>query len=134
MVFFPNENLEIFQYRETSELNSYLEPKKEYCLTNTVPCDFQIMTPNDDLKEFGEVRNDTYKIYIDLNVEVDSSCILRIQGHEDTYEITGTVIHNNHLTPVQHKKIVCIKQRKPTKVNIPDDETDDNNSTGDDSP
>ena len=52
MVFFPNENLEIFEYTETDELNSYLEPKKQYVLSKTVPCDFQVMGPNESIKEF----------------------------------------------------------------------------------
>ena len=42
--------------------------------------------------------------------------ILRLKGKTDTYEITGTVIDNNHLLPVQHLKITVIKQRKPTEV------------------
>lgn len=117
MVFFPNETLEIFEYTETGELNSYLEPKKEYVLKETVPCDFQVMTPNNNLREFGEVMEDTYKIYIEKEVEIDSSMILRLQGKPDTYSIQGTPIHNNHLLPiVQHKKIVVQKERKPTQV------------------
>lgn len=116
MVFFPNETLEIYDYVETSELDSYLEPKKEYVLHDTIKCDFQAMNPQDSLKEFGEVLEDTYKIYIDIDVEINPEMILRIQGKPDTYQITGTPIHNNHLLPVQHKKIIVEKQRKPTKV------------------
>lgn len=126
MVFFPNQNLELFEYTETSELNSYLEPKHEYTYLTTIPCDFQSMNPNESIKEFGEIREDTYKIYVDVNAPVTSSMILRIEGEPDTYEITGTVINNNHLRPiVQHKKIIVQKQRKPTKVieqTITDDE------------
>ena len=116
MVFFPNQNLELFEYTETSELNAYLEPKKEYIYLTTIPCDFQAMSPNDSIREFGEIIEDTYKIYVDVNAPVTSSMILRIEGQEDTYEIIGDVINNNHLLPVQHKKIVVQKQRKPTKV------------------
>lgn len=120
MVFFPNQKLELFEYTETSELNSYLEPKHEYVYQSTVPCDFQSMTPNESIQEFGEVKEDTYKIYIDQNVPITSSMILRIEGEVDTYEITGTVINNNHLPIVQHKKIIVQKQRKPTKVKMED--------------
>ena len=133
MVFFPNEQLELFEYVETGELDSYLEPKKEYKLKCTVPCDFQAMTPNDDLREFGEIMDDSYKIYIDHNVPVDSGMILRLQGKNDTYEITGTVMDNNHLPVVNHIKLVVKKQRKPTPVVIPEPETTttSNNNDGD---
>lgn len=116
MVFFPNEQLELWDYSETSELNSYLEPKKEYTLTDTVPCDFQVMTPSDNLKEFGEELTDTYKIYIDSKVPIQSSTILRLSGKPDTYEIMGTPVINNHLPIVDHIKLVVQKQRKPTQL------------------
>ena len=134
MVFFPNENLELYSYTETSELNSYKEFKKEYVYANTVPCDFQSMTPNEQIKEFGEVREDTYKIYLDPDVEIDSSMILKLEGQDDTYEITGTVINNNHLLPIKHLKVIVQKHRKPTKTirPVPDEPISDD--TGDDEP
>ena len=56
MVFFPNQELELWGYTESStEFNPYMEPKKEYYLVTTVPCDFQVMGPNESIKEFGEV-------------------------------------------------------------------------------
>ena len=119
MVFFPNQELEVWGYTESStEFNPYMEPKKEYYLVTTVPCDFQVMGPNESIKEFGEVLEDTYKIYIDYNVEITPSMILRIKGEPDTYEIIGTPLNNNHLLPVRHKKIEVQKQRKPTKLEV----------------
>lgn len=117
MVFFPNETLELWEYKEsTTEFNSYLEPKKEYHLKTSIPCDIQPMSPDDQLKEFGEMLEDTYKIYIDQAVEILPSMILRIQGQTSTYEIQGTPMNNNHLLPVKHKKIIVKKQRKPAKL------------------
>ena len=122
MIFFPNQELELWEYTESAtEFNPYLEPVKEYYLANTIPCDFQSMGPNETLREFGEVLEDTYKIYIDRNVNVTHDMVLRIKGEPDTYEITGTPIDNNHLTPVQHKKIVVQKHRKPVKLEVKND-------------
>ena len=122
MVFFPNEVLELFEYVELDELNSYLEPKHEYRFLMSVPCDFQQMSPNDDIKEFGEIQEDSYKIYLDKNVPVTHDMVLRLEGKPDTYEITGKVMHNNHLVPVEHIKLVVKKQRKPTPVVVPEPE------------
>lgn len=119
MVFFPNQELELWGYTESStEFNPYMEPKKEYYLVTTVPCDFQVMGPNESIKEFGEVLEDTYKIYIDPTVEVTHDMVLRLKGAPDTYEITGTPINNNHLLPVKHKKLVVQKQRKPVRLGV----------------
>lgn len=119
MVFFPNQELELWEYKEsTTEFDSYLEPKKEYYLVDTVPCDFQVMSQQDNLHEFGEVLEDTYKIYLDHTVEVTPSMILRIKGQPDTYEVIGTPADNNHLLPIMHKKLEVQKQRKPTKLPV----------------
>ena len=119
MVFFPNQELELWRYAEsTTEFNPYLEPKKEYHLIETIPCDFQVMGPNETLREFGEILEDTYKIYIDYDVELTHDMVLRIKGEPDTYKITGTPITNNHLLPVHHKKLVVKKQRKPAKLEV----------------
>ena len=80
MVFFPNAELELYQYTESAtEFNSYYEPLKEYSLMDTVPCNFQPMSPNDSLKQFGEILTDTYKVIIDYNVTVESSMLVKVK-------------------------------------------------------
>lgn len=117
MVFFPNVELELYSYTESStEFNSYYEPLKEYNLEEIVPCNFQPMSPNDSLKEFGEILTDTYKLIVDSSVHVEPSMLLKVKGEPDTYEIVGTPMVNTHFTPTQHIKIIVKKQRKPTEV------------------
>lgn len=117
MVFFKNETLEIWIYTEShTEYNSYYEPKKEYFLDQTIPCDFQVMNTTEQLKEFGEIHNDTYKIYLPPNTNIPDGAILRLTGKPDTYEIIGTIIQNNHLPIVNHTKTIIRKQRKPTQL------------------
>lgn len=136
MVFFPNEKLELYQYTETTEMNYYMEPKHEYRYHSTVPCDFQSMTPSDDLKEFGEIQEDTYKIYVDKNTPVTHSMVLKLEDKPDTYEITGMVTLNNHLPIVNHIKLVVRKHRKPIPVikPLPEPTPIDVPVTGDDNP
>ena len=117
MVYFPNEELELYEYSESqTEFNSYLEPLKEYHLINTVPCNFQPASPNDSLQEFGEILTDTYKVIIDSDVNVSPDMIVKVKGKPDTYEISGTPMVNTHFAPTRHTKLILKKQRKPVKV------------------
>lgn len=117
MVYFPNVELELYDYTESlTEFNPYYEPLREYSLVETVPCNFQPMTPNDSLKEFGEILTDTYKAIIDFDVDVNPRMLVKVKGKPDTYEITGTPMVNTHFTPTRHTKLILKKQRKPTGV------------------
>ena len=123
MVFFPNEQIELWEYKDSEiKYNVYGEPEEEYNLITTVPCDIQPMSPQDNIKSFGKILQDTYKIYLDKNIPITDTMIIRVVGKPDTYKITGTPMLNNHL--LHHKKIILKKQRKPTPLttNTKDDE------------
>lgn len=117
MVFFHNENLELWEYVENEDVpNFFGETTADYEYIGTFPCDFQPMSPKDSLNEFGKVLEDTFKIYLDEDVPITDTMILRLEGKNDTYSITGTPIFNNH-NIISHIKVVVQKQRKPTKLN-----------------
>ena len=117
MVYFPNEELELYTYVESStEFNAYYEPIREYVLQETVPCNIQPLSPSDSLKEYGEILTDTFKVIINSNVDISASMIIKIKGKPETYEIQGSPMINTHFAPTKHTKIVIRKQRKPTKV------------------
>lgn len=121
MPYFPNVNLELWDYTESlTDFNSYYEPLREYVLTGVYPANFQQMSPSDSLKEFGEVLTDTYKVILDFNVSVNSRMLVRVEGAEETYEIIGSPMKNTHFHPTRHVKLVVKKQRKPTTLNLPE--------------
>ena len=126
MVYFPNHTLELYEYKESeTKVNSYYEPLKEYCLIDTIPCNFQPLSPTDSLREFGEILTDTYKVIIDYDVRVSPDMIIKLVGYDDTYEIQGTPMVNTHFVPTKHIKLILKKQRIPTRVT-----TTDNNDDG----
>jgi len=115
VLFFPNEEVELWEYAEEKALmNIYGEYDEYYYLSDIVPCDFQPMSPQDNLKEFGKILQDTYKMYLDEDVEIHDTMIIRIVGKPDTYKIKGTPVFNNHF--LKHKKIILEKQRKPIRL------------------
>ena len=117
MVYFPNVNIELWDYAESAtDFNSYYEPEKTYTKTTTTPANFQPMSPSETLKEFGEILTDTYMIIINSNVEINHSMLIRIENEESTYEIIGTPMTNNRFAPTKHTKIIVQKERKPTPL------------------
>lgn len=112
VLFFRNGELELFEYTEKHSRDRFLgEPEYDYILVDCVPCDFQPASPKDSQMEYGKILEDTYKIYLDGEVEVTDTMILRLKGKKDTYKIIGTPMNNNHF--LHHKKILVQKQRKP---------------------
>ena len=114
MVFFPNEMIELWEYTETGGVDAFLDDDFTYVLEDTVKCDIQPMSPKDSLMEFGKILEDTFKIYIDKDVHITDTMVLRIVGKKDTFKIIGSPMCNNHILP--HIKIVVQRQRKPLRL------------------
>lgn len=116
MVFFPNEEVELWEYNEEGEIpNFYGEPIIQYTHVGTFTVDFQPVTQKDAMNDYGKTLEDTYKMYLDLSVPITDTMILRLEGKPDTYSIVGTPIFNNH-NVVPHIKVIVQKQRQPTKL------------------
>lgn len=115
MVFFPNEKLELWEYSESEIPNVYGETTREYEYIGTYPCDFQPLSQKDGVQEYGKTLEDAYKIYLDINVPITDTMILRLKGKPETYSITGTPIHNNH-NIISHIKVIVQKQRQPMSL------------------
>lgn len=115
MPYYPNTTMDIFNYVDSDEKDAYGNPIKSYVYYTTINVDFQPSSRNDRLTEAGEILQDTYRVYIDENVNVDSTDIFRDQ-EGNTYTIIGTPILNNRFKLTKHKKIELQKTNKPIKV------------------
>ena len=114
-MYFPNTTMQIFTYTDLPETDAYGNSKKGYVYRETVPVDFQASSRRDKLTEAGELLQDTYKIYLDVNVEVHANDIFR-DPEGNTYTVIGTPIFNNRFKITKHKKIELQKTNKPIKV------------------
>lgn len=115
MPFFKNTYFEIWEPYTSTEKDQYTNEKlTKYELKETIPADFQPLTPSFEQKEFGKTLKDSYKVYIDVTLTITPNSILREQGKTDTYMIRGTPILNNHIIP--HIKLIIEKQRVPTPL------------------
>ncbi len=114
-MYFPNTTMDIFTYTDLSETDDYGNSKKGYVYRETVNVDFQASSRRDTLTEAGELLQDTYKIYLDVNVEVNTNDIFKDE-EGNTYTIIGTPILNNRFKITKHKKVELQKTNKPIKV------------------
>lgn len=54
--------------------------------------DFQPLSQNEQLKEFGEYIQDTYRIYLDIDAvteQIDSGCEFKVDGFKTRMEVYG---------------------------------------------
>ena len=115
MPYYPNMEMQIFTYTNLAETDAYGNSKKGYVYRETVPVDFQASSRRDKLTEAGELLQDTYKIYLDVNVTVNSNDVFRDEDG-NTYTVIGTPILNNRFKITKHKKVELQKTNKPIKV------------------
>lgn len=129
MVYYPNMSMDICTYTDTESTDAYGNHIKGYVYRETVPVDFQPSSRNDRLTEAGELLQDIYKIYLDVNVTLDSTDIFR-DSDGNTYTIIGTPVLNNRFAVTQHKLVQVQKTNKPITVIVVEDDVDDDNSGG----
>ena len=115
MVYYPNMEMDICSYTDTEILDAYGNPEKAYVLRETVPVDFQPSSRNDRLTEAGEILQDTYRMYLDVTVQVDPTDVFR-DPEGNTYTIIGTPITNNRFNITQHKRVEVQKTNKPITI------------------
>ena len=115
MIFFGTDKIELWEYTEDpQDLDWWGETSKGYHYIDTYDCDFQNLSPKDSQQTFGEILEDTYKVYFNTDVPITPTMILRKPNETETYTIKGTPQKYNHLIP--HTKIIIQKQRKPTNL------------------
>ena len=110
MVFFPNTTATIMRYVKPDDYDEYGEKTGEYQETTIIPIDLQPMSPTESIKEYGEVLQDTFKIYIDSTVDILPEDQLVIDT--ETYAIIGTPMKMTHLTKPSHIKVNIQKLRE----------------------
>jgi hypothetical protein len=107
--------MDIFSYTDLAESDVYGNSKRGYVYRETIPVDFQASSRRDKLTEAGEILQDTYKIYVDVNVDINPNDIFKDESG-NTYTIIGTPIANNRFSSTKHKKVELQKTNKPIKV------------------
>ena len=101
--FFPNASIQLNTYCGYDEDGDpYYEPRE------TITADIQPLSPTSSMQIFGEILQDTYKVYLAKDVEIHETDQLIIKDNK--YEIVGSVENWNHILPYQ--KITIKKQRK----------------------
>ena len=106
--FFNNTTIQLYGYVELDEEDFFGE-KHEYRLKGEYNCDIQPVTPSSSQQTFGRIVQDTYKIYLNIDVPIDGTDLIRIPDL-GTFEIVGSVEKWNHV--LDYQKATIKKRRK----------------------
>lgn len=112
-MFFPNTTVEI--YEETADAEQFGAdeytgaPKTGPVLQSTVQGDFQPLSPGQSLREFGAVIQGTYRLYLDVDVQISASSQVKVDGQ--LYQVHGDPMKRTALIP--HIKVLLVRERTP---------------------
>ena len=105
---FNNATIKLYSYNECDE--DFFGEKHEYQCKGEYPADVQPLSPESSQRVFGKILQDTYNVYLNINVPVKDIDLIRIPD-EGTFEIVGSVETWNHGL-INHKKLTIKKLRK----------------------
>lgn len=110
--FFKNATIQLYSYNELEDEDFFGE-KHEYTFKGEYPADVQPLSPESSQRVFGKILQDTYNVYLNINVPVEDTDLIKILdgGNEGTFEIVGSVETWNHGL-IDHKKLTIQKHRK----------------------
>lgn len=109
VLFFPNTELKAYSYSPTIVYDEDDVPTTGYEYRENIKVDLQPVSAEDSQREFGKILQDTYKIFLEPNTEINDTDIL-IDDEGNEYKVIGTPQNWNHL--LNHKHVLLQKQRK----------------------
>ena len=110
--FFNNTTIELYSFQQGG-YDDYGR-KNNYTLKGEYPADIQPLSPQSSQQIFGKILQDTYKMYLNIDVPIEDTDIIKIPG-EGTFEIVGSVETWNHGL-INHKKVTLQKHRKELNI------------------
>ena len=113
--FFPNCKIELYDYSENEEYDIYGEPIVSYEKTGEYVCDFQTLSSRDSMLMFGKILNDTFKLFLDINVPITDKMMVKKKGEPYTYMIIGSPQKYDHF--LKHQEVTVQKTRKQWQTN-----------------
>lgn len=110
--FFNNTTIQLYSYQSTGEYDEYGK-KFEYKCKGIFEVDLQPLSPSSSQQIFGRIEQDTYKMYLSIDVPITSTDLVKIEDL-GVFEIVGTPEKWNHI--LNHTKVILQKHRKDVKL------------------
>lgn len=111
MSFFPSTVVTLFEEVEDPKIcgtDGYGRPLKCLVEQGSVMGDFQPMSPSEAQKEFGEMVQGMYKLYLDYGVTITSKYKVQVEGYEGYFQVKGEPMQRNTLIP--HVKVLLARE------------------------
>lgn len=118
MIFFRGDIVEIYEEISGREcgVDQYNKPRKCIQLRGIVDGDLQPASPNESRDAFGTKTNNSHKLYLDPNVKIENTNILKINGYTGFFEIVGTPMIYTKFIPHQLVSLRHIPHEKRVSI------------------
>ncbi len=113
MAYFNNIIIEIYTPYISNDYDVYTdEYLTKYKILDIISVDLQPVSAKDKTLDFGEIQENTYKIYTDYHIP--KNAIIKI-GNK-TFSVTGELQNYDHFKPTTHNKILITEEQEPHKL------------------
>lgn len=102
MIFFHNDIVEIYEEIRDNEkcgVDQYNKPRKCIQLRCMVNGDLQPVSSDESRHSFGTKTSNSHKLYLNPDVEVKNTDILKINGYKGVFKIVGVPMVYNKFIP-----------------------------------
>jgi hypothetical protein len=108
---FKTHNIAIYEEVRDAEfcgVDSYGKPRKCLVGKSMVKGGFHPMSQGKQLREFGQVIKGSAKLFLDPDVEITSTCKVRVEGEEPLFQVQG--IPAKRTARLSHIKVLLVPE------------------------
>jgi len=108
---FKTHNITIYEEVRDAErcgVDSYGKAQKCTIEKATVKGGFHPLSQGKQLREFGQVIKGSAKLFLDPDVEITSTCKVRVEGEEHLFQVQGIPAKRTALLP--HLKVLLVPE------------------------
>jgi hypothetical protein len=118
LILFRSDTVEIYEQISSREcgVDQYGKPRKCIRLLSIVDGDLQPASSAESRDAFGTKTNNSHKLYLDLDVKIENTNILKVNRYRGVFEIIGDPQVYNKFIPHQLVLLRHIPEERMVRI------------------